>query len=178
MPFVHVSAAPGNIFHWRDAKLIMKTAVSGFLLPHRVLEMDLVRLFPSAEVPRSSANKRHGDAAWNIISMVFTEHNTVLSPTPAARFSGTPDDRPGGAVNGLEGALRCLVCYADEHIGAGTAGLVEDAPGGHIDDGGDTSSRLQRGAVLVSIRHGHGGGDVVVAVVVQGHPTGRAGQSV
>ena len=110
--------------------------------------------------------------------MVFTEHNTVLSPAPGARFSGTPDNRPGGAVHGLEGAFRCLVCYADEHIGAGTAGLIEDAPDGHIDDGGDTSSRLQRGAVPVSVWHGHGGGDVVVAVVVQGHPAGWAGRSV
>ena len=157
--------------------LIVKTVDSGFLLPRPVSEMDLVRLFSSAEVPRSSANKRHGDAARNIVSMVFTEHDTVLAPAPVARFSVTPGDRPGGAVHGLKGPLRCLVCDADEPIRAGTGALIEDAPDTHVDDGGDTSSRLQRGAVLVGIWHGLGGGDVDVAVLVQGHPARRAGQS-
>ena len=92
-------------------------------------------------------------------------------------LSVPPGDRPVGAVDGLEGALGDQVRDTDVDGRAGAEVLVEDAPGAHVDDRREAGSRLQSGAVIVSLLPGLLGGDVVVAVLVQGQPTGRAGSS-
>ena len=87
----------------------------------------------------------------------------------AVWLSRLPGDGEGGSVDGLKGTLPFggVAAYADEDGRYQAEVPVEDAPGAHVDDGRETGSWLERSAVIVSVLKGHGGGDVVVAVVVK-----------
>ena len=122
-----------------------------------------------------TAYERKFRAARDIVSTRFIECNAVLSGQSNLELKWIPVDRPVGAVNGLEGAIGSLVRYTDINVRAGAKVLIQNAPDGHVDDRREAGSLLQSGAVVISSLPGHAGGDVVVAVVVQGQPSRRTG---
>ena len=154
---------------------------NGLKLPS-TYTIDFINKYPpSARASGSPANERIGPVTADVVRQLPPEDDAVLSLRSAVvRFPVPPGDGPGGAVDGLEGAFSGPVRDAHRYEWRGVRAevLVKDAPGAHVDDGGEAGSRLQSGAVIVSVLPGFLGGDVVVAVVVQGQPAGRAWVSV